>query len=134
MQAPISGLSVRSARDSSGSSIDDIALLSVGFADGSTAAIQYLANGARTFPKERVECFFDGKTVVIENWRRLRRYGMRGRRFDRTRRMDKGHHAEIVRWLATVRGETPASIPLDEILEVSKWAIRAAKAARNGTE
>ncbi len=133
-QAPISGLSVRTARDGSGMSIDDIALLTVGFADGSTAAIQYLANGARTFPKERVECFFDGKTVVIENWRRLRRYGIRGPRFERPRRMDKGHHAEIVRWLATVQGEAPPLIPLDEIFEVSRWAVRAAEAARNGTE
>jgi predicted dehydrogenase/threonine dehydrogenase-like Zn-dependent dehydrogenase len=128
---PIQTLAVTTARDSSGAPIDDIANLSLEFEDGSTAAVHYLANGSRIFPKERVEAFFDGKTLVIDNWRRLRRYGMPGPWLRRARRMDKGHESEIQAWVQATRGGGPAPIPLDELFEVSRWSIRAAELARN---
>ena len=89
-----------------------------------------LASGAKSYPKERIECFWDGKTVAIDNWRRLRRFGVPGAWLERGGRMDKGHAAEIAAWHAAVRSGGPSPIPLDEIVEVSRWAIRAAEQAR----
>jgi hypothetical protein len=43
--------------------------------------------------------------------------------------MDKGHAAEISAWLDAVRTGGPAPIPLEELLEVSRWAIRAETSA-----
>ena len=130
-QSPIANLQVTSATTRSGQPIDDIANITVSFADGSTAAIHYLANGAKSFPKERIECFFDGKTVAIDNWRRLLRYGVPGgsRWFERAGKMDKGHAAEIAAWVRAVREGGPPPIPLGELLEVSRWAIRAGEMA-----
>jgi predicted dehydrogenase len=130
--APIVGVHALSARDAAGRSIDDIAHLSVSFTDGSTAVVHYLASGAKSFPKERIECFWDGKTVAIDNWRRLRRFDVPGPWFERAGRMDKGHGAEIAAWNAAVQGGGPAPIPLDEVIEVSRWSIRAAEQARGG--
>jgi predicted dehydrogenase len=112
--------------------IDDIAHLSLEFADGSTAVVHYLASGSTTYPKERIECFFDGKTVAIDNWRRLRRFGVPGPLFERPRRMNKGQREQMVAWrrAVTQTGEPP--IALDELFEVSSWAIRAAELARTG--
>ena len=90
----------------------------------------FSANGAKSYPKERVECFFDGRTLVIDNWRRLRRFNVRGPLFELGKRQDKGHAAEIAAWLAAVRRSGPSPIPLDELLEVSRWSIRAGDAAR----
>ena len=45
--------------------------------------------------------------------------------------MDKGHAAEIAAWHAAVKSGGPSPIPLDELLEVSRWAIRAAEQARS---
>jgi hypothetical protein len=45
--------------------------------------------------------------------------------------MDKGHAAEIAAWDAAVRNGGPSPIPLDELLEVSRWAIHAAAQARS---
>lgn len=128
--APIQDVQVVAARDRAGQPVDDIAHLSMAFADGSTAAIHYLASGASSFPKERIECFFDGKTLAIDNWRRLRRFGVSGPWFERSRRIDKGHEAEIQAWIRAVREGGGAPIPLAEVLEVSRWAIRAAALAR----
>ncbi|GJG88447.1 oxidoreductase [Gemmatimonadetes bacterium T265] len=131
--APIIDLRVTTARDAGGRAIDDVAHLSLAFADGSTAVVHYLASGARAFPKERVECFWDGKTAAIDNWRRLRRYGVAGPLWERSRAMDKGHAEELRRWMAAVRGEQPVPIPPDELFEVSRWSARAGRLARDRT-
>jgi predicted dehydrogenase/threonine dehydrogenase-like Zn-dependent dehydrogenase len=127
---PITQLDVTSAATRGGELIDDIATLTLSFADGSIASIAYLANGAKSFPKERVECFFDGRTLAIDNWRRLRRFSVPGPLFEFGKRADKGHAAEIDAWLSAVRLGGPPPIPADELFEVSRWAIRAADAAR----
>jgi predicted dehydrogenase len=134
-QSPISDVRVMPAATRSGQPIDDIADITIAFADGSTAAIHYLANGAKSFPKERIECFFDGKTVTIDNWRRLHRYGVPGgsRWFERPGKMNKGHAAEIAAWVRAVREAGSAPIPLTELLEVSRWAIRAGEMAASPT-
>jgi predicted dehydrogenase len=129
--APITGVHATPARDASGRAVDDVAHLALTFADGSTAVVHYLASGAKSYPKERIECFWDGKTVAIDNWRRLRRFGVPGRWLERGGAMDKGHAAEIAAWHAAVKSGGPSPIPLDELLEVSRWAIRAAEQARS---
>jgi predicted dehydrogenase len=130
-QSPIADVRVTAAATRSAQAIDDIANITMSFGDGSRAAIHYLANGAKSFPKERIECFFDGKTVAIDNWRRLQRFGIPGggRWFARAGKMDKGHSAEIAAWVRAVRGGGPAPIPLAELVEVSRWAIRAGEMA-----
>jgi predicted dehydrogenase/threonine dehydrogenase-like Zn-dependent dehydrogenase len=127
---PIAHLEVTSAATRGGELIDDIATLALRFADGSVASIAYLANGAKSFPKERVECFFDGRTLVIDNWRRLRRFNVQGPLFEFAKRPDKGHIAEIEAWLSAVRLGGRPPIPADELFEVSRWSIRAADGAR----
>ncbi|HXY32180.1 MAG TPA: bi-domain-containing oxidoreductase [Gemmatimonadaceae bacterium] len=123
--APITALDVTAARSRDGGRVGDVAHLSLSFADGSTAAISYLANGARAFPKERIECFFDERTIAIDNWRRLHRFGVKGPWLDRPRELDKGHDNELAAWMDSVRHGGPPPIPLEELIEVSTWAIRA---------
>ena len=129
--SPIADASVLWARDRAGSAVNDIAHLSLAFADGSTAVVHYLSTGSRAFPKERVECFWDGRTSAIDNWRRLLGYEGAMPWNERARRMDKGHAAEISAWLDAVRTGGPAPIPLEELLEISRWAIRAETSATN---
>jgi threonine dehydrogenase-like Zn-dependent dehydrogenase len=74
--ASIRDVGVESATNRDGQRLDDVSHLTVSFDDGSTAAIHYLATGSRSYPKERVEAFFDGRTAAIDNWRRLRTWGL----------------------------------------------------------
>jgi predicted dehydrogenase len=123
---------VTAAATSSGESVDDVALMLLGFSDGSIASIAYLANGAKTYPKERIECFFDGRTLAIDNWRKLHRFGLRAPLFELSKRQDKGHSAEVDAWLRAVKQGGPAPIPLEELIEVSRWSIEAGAMARRG--
>jgi len=123
--SPITDMQVTSARDRQGRAVNDIAHVSLAFADGSTAVVHYLANGSRAFPKERIECFWDGRTAAIDNWRRLLGYEGALPWGERARRMDKGHAAELTAWMNAVRTGGPAPIPVEELLEVSRTAIGA---------
>ena len=124
--APIAELQVNTAGG------EDIAALHLGFAERSMASIRYLANGHRGFPKERIELFADGAVVRIDNWRAMRGWGVGGLTTHLPHAQDKGHSALAAAFVAAVREAGPAPIPAEEILEVSRWAIRAGILASKG--
>jgi predicted dehydrogenase/threonine dehydrogenase-like Zn-dependent dehydrogenase len=130
----ITRLEVVAAHDRDGRWLEDIAHLTIAFADGSTAAIHYLANGSARFPKERIEAFWDGRVAALDNWRRLRTWGS-GWPIARflPGRQDKGHAAEMATLARAVREGGPPPIPYEELFEVSRWAIRAGLLARGET-
>ncbi|MHB1327845.1 MAG: bi-domain-containing oxidoreductase, partial [Gemmatimonadales bacterium] len=127
--APIRDLSVGVAHDSVGLPVSDVAHITLTFADGSVGTIAYVSNGSKAFPKEQVTVFADGRTLQLENWRRLRRFGG-GRSPILPQRQAKGHQEEVAAFLAAVRAGGPPPIPYDELFEVSRWAIRAEAMAR----
>ncbi|NLD77548.1 MAG: Gfo/Idh/MocA family oxidoreductase [Acidimicrobiales bacterium] len=105
----------------------DTAMISLGFADGSVATVNYLANGSKKFPKERIEVFSGGRVLVNDNFRTLKAYGWPGVRSMRLRSQVKGHAAGVAAFLEAVRSGAGSPIPLDELLEVSEVTLRAAE-------
>ncbi len=65
------------------------------FADGSVGTVHYFANGSKSYPKETLEVFGDGRVIRMENFRITTGYGFKGFGTFRTWRQDKGHRAEI---------------------------------------
>ena len=108
----------------------DKASVTLKFADGSFAAIHYLANGHRSFPKERVEVFCGGRILQLDNFRRLTAYGWARFSGSRVWRQDKGNAACIAAFVRAVEtgGEPP--IPVEELFEVSEATLRAAELLR----
>jgi predicted dehydrogenase len=126
---PIRDVEVVAASTRNAPSIEDVSSIHIRFDDGSWAAIHYLANGNRQFPKERVELFWDGKTLRIDNFRRLEGWGVPSQGRWLGGRQDKGHAALVDAFVKAVREGTTAPIPSAELFEVSRWAIRAGRAA-----
>src|SRR5262249_38122107 len=112
----------------SGTGISDTAIISLEFAEGSIASIQYYTNGHRSFPKERVEVFASGRILQLENFRTLRGFGCSRLKNHRTWRQDKGHDACVNAFLHAVVSGGPSPIPAEEIFEVSRFAIDVAEA------
>ncbi|MDP2013139.1 MAG: Gfo/Idh/MocA family oxidoreductase, partial [Actinomycetota bacterium] len=54
---------------------DDKVSITLSFADGSVGAIHYLANGHKSFPKERLEVFAAGHILQLDNFLKLRGWG-----------------------------------------------------------
>ena len=102
------------------------------FADGSVAVVAYLANGHRSFPKERIEVFSGGRVLQLDNFRTLRGFGWTGFQTMRLWRQDKGNSACVRAFVKAVAEGTPSPIPADELFEVAQATLEAAAQLRGG--
>nr|MDQ2993346.1 bi-domain-containing oxidoreductase [Pseudomonadota bacterium] len=68
----------------------DCGSIALTFEDGSFGVIHYLANGHRAFPKERLEVFVEGKTLILNNFRSLKGLGWKNFASMRRFKQDKG--------------------------------------------
>lgn len=57
---------------------DDNFVATIRYADGSVCTLTYTAMGAKEFPKERAEIFFDGKVLALDDYKTLSVTGRTG--------------------------------------------------------
>lgn len=126
----ISVQSRRMGETNSGEITEDKASITLGFADGSLATIHYFANGANSFPKERVEVFAAGRVLQLDNFRKLRGYSWPGFRKMNLWRQDKGQNACAKAFLDAIRNGESSPIPASELFEVARVTLEAADQLR----
>lgn len=102
------------------------------FTDGSVGTVHYFANGSKSYPKETLEVFGDGRVIRMENFRLTSGYGFKEFRSFRTWRQDKGHRAEIAAFVERVAAGGPPLIPLDQLLNVTRASLAAVESAETG--
>lgn len=107
---------------------DDTVSVTLRFADGSLASLNYLANGSKSFAKERLEVFAGGRVLQLDNFRRLAGFGWPGFSKMNLWRQDKGQRACAAAFVRAVQAGEPAPIPLAELLEVARVTIAIANA------
>ncbi|MCP4613457.1 MAG: Gfo/Idh/MocA family oxidoreductase [Planctomycetes bacterium] len=90
--------------------MDDNRLISLKYSDGSVASIAYFAVGNSQLPKEYMEVHFDGKTIVMDDYKSLKAYGIDIDSVTSTV-SQKGHTEEL-----KILHDTLVTIP-------SKWPI-----------
>lgn len=128
--SPIVSVQARRMGDAPGMAVtEDKASITLGFEDGSFGTILYLANGAASFPKERVEVFAAGRVLKLDNFRKLTGYGWPGFSKMNLWKQDKGQNACAAAFLKAVEAGTSA-IPPDEIFEVARTTIEVADLLR----
>jgi predicted dehydrogenase/threonine dehydrogenase-like Zn-dependent dehydrogenase len=116
-----------------GSYRQDNVLLTLDFPDGSVGSITYLANGDKSFPKERVEVFSAGRVAVLDDFRRLELVNQGHRQILQSRLgQDKGHRGAWEAFLAAVRKGGPPPIPYDQITGVTRATFAAVSAIAEG--
>lgn len=105
------------------SSSRDSATLTMTYASGSIASINYLANGSPKVPKERIELFCGGRVVTIDNFRvTTHATASKSTRY-RTRSQDKGHARSAQVFAKSVRGlMRPAYLP-EELLGIMRVTV-----------
>jgi len=109
---------------------EDKASITLAFEDGSFGTILYLANGAASFPKERVEVFVAGRVLQLDNFRKLKAYGWPGFSKLNLWKQDKGQDACAAAFLKGIE-QGKAAIPADEVFEVARTTIEVAELLRN---
>jgi predicted dehydrogenase len=92
----------------------DNAIITLNFQNGSQGVINYFANGSKAYAKERVEIYSQGRTLIVDNFRKLEGFGFS--RFSRmSGRLDKGHKAQFSRLIQAVQAGGDPLIPFDEL-------------------
>lgn len=95
----------------------DNVLISLRFANGSQGTVSYLANGDRSFSKERIEVFGGGSAAVLEDFRHMELVRGGRKQVIRSRwRQDKGHRDEWKAFEQAVQRDGESPIPLEEIV------------------
>lgn len=105
----------------------DTATISLSFENGSIASVNYLANGHKSFPKERIEVFQGGRAAVVDNFCKLTGFGTPGLKRQSLWRQDKGQAACVEEFVAALKAGAPSPIPFDELMDVSRASIEAAQ-------
>ena len=101
------------------------------YEDGSLGAIHYFANGARSYPKERLEVFSDGRVFVMDNFRATRAFGQNAFKTYKSFRQDKGHNAEVAQFLARVAHGGEPLIPYAQLENVTRATFAAMESAHS---
>jgi predicted dehydrogenase len=102
------------------SACKDSVMIQLKFSDGSIGSINYLANGSKAFPKERLEVFCGGAILQLDNFRSLKGFGWPGFKAERLWRQDKGQKQCAQAFVdAIATGSTSNLIPLDQLVEVA---------------
>jgi predicted dehydrogenase/threonine dehydrogenase-like Zn-dependent dehydrogenase len=117
----------------SGQYSDDNVVIALQFANGSQGTISYLANGDRSFPKERLEVFGGGAVAVLDDFRRLElvRHG-RKQIFRSHLHQDKGHRGEWQAFAKAIQSESQAPISFEDIVSSTLSTLRIADSRSRG--
>ena len=119
--APITAVrALAMGRTARGGALADNVTFSLSFGDGSFGSVHYLANGHKSFPKERLEVFCAGRILQLDNFRSLKGFGWPGFGAMNLWRQDKGNRACVAAFVDAIRQGNPSPIPVDELLEVTR--------------
>lgn len=100
------------------------------FADGSIGNVNYFANGSKSYSKEVLEVFSEGRILSLENFRQVRGFNFRGFKIFRTRRQDKGHNREVAEFIRCVENGGNALIPFNELVNITMASFAAVESAK----
>jgi len=108
---------------------EDNVSMTFAFPDGSVGAVDYLANGDKSFPKERVEVFCGGKIAILDDFRALEMVH-NGRRKTVKGAQDKGWEDEWVAFTKAIREGGNPPIPYEQIIGVTKASFAVVESIR----
>lgn len=89
------------------------------YKNGSNAVVNYWANGSKDYPKERIEAHSQGKTLVIDNWKKLQGYGTKWfSKMDKG--LQKGHREEFALLNDRIKNGGDPLIPFELLVNTTK--------------
>lgn len=109
----------------------DNASILLKYENGTNAVINYFANGSKTYSKERLEVFSQGKILIMDNWRKLKGYGFKSFSSKSTSQ-DKGHANQFNLLIDTLQKGGQPLIPLDEIINTTLASFAAIQSLKEG--
>ena len=116
------------------SSTDNFSVV-IRFGDGSVCSLLYTAIGSNEQGKERMEVFYDGKSIVMDDYKKLIGYGLLSSLFNKkTSSQNKGHEDLLQKFVnsAKIIGGTPP-ISYERILHATEISLVVDDLVRKGS-
>ena len=101
-----------------GTPLRDVVSVSLRLKNGSIASIHYFANGAKSVPKERIEIYQGGSTLILDDFRAFEIRSPKGSRKSKSIQ-NTGQREEIAAFLGAIQTGAPSPIPPEEIFRTS---------------
>ena len=102
----------------------DNASILLKYENGTNATINYFSNGSKTYSKERVEVYSQERTMIMDNWRKLKTYGFKNGK-NISSKQDKGHFNQFKALIGQQKNGGAPIISFEEIINTSKASIAA---------
>ncbi|MHC4872183.1 MAG: methyltransferase domain-containing protein [Planctomycetota bacterium] len=103
------------------------------FRDGSIGVINYLANGSKSYPKERLEVFTSGKVFTIDNFKKLAGYGLNESIDQCLWSQDKGNYSCVQSFLDAIKQNRPSPVNFNESAEVTAATLAVLESLKSGS-
>jgi predicted dehydrogenase len=111
--------------------VEDSIQVILRYADGSTAALTYCSNGGKSLPKERIELHWEGRSGVIDDFRRWEIHGGRSVRRGE-RKQNKGHRRLLAEFVRYALDGGPSPVPFHQAAHVSDVTLGIVEALERG--
>ncbi|MCW3115836.1 MAG: putative oxidoreductase YrbE [Segetibacter sp.] len=109
----------------------DNAIITLKFENGSQGVVNYFSNGSKAYSKERIEVYSQGRTLIVDNFRKTEGFGFKGFSSLKTK-LDKGHKAQFSLLVKTVKEGGSPIIPFDELVNTTKASFAAIESLKQG--
>lgn len=109
---------------------NDNVVVTVKWTDGSLATLVYTALGHMGLPKERIEIYADGSSMVIDDFKNLELYGFR-ERSTRLKKQDKGHYQQLVEISKFLKKEKTNIISFQECVKAMRMVFEVEKLVKS---
>ena len=114
MSTPINGVNIVA---------DDNFVSTITYSDSSLAVLIYTSAGNKSLPKEKVEIFADGSSIIIDDYKKIE-YFAKEHKHEGLKRNDKGHYNELVEFLKLVRGQPSNCLTFEDALAATNISFR----------
>lgn len=109
----------------------DNATIMLKYKNGTNAVINYFSNGNKAYSKERMEVYFQEKTIIMDNFRKTEGFGIKGFSNLKTS-LDKGHANQFKTLIENTVNGGKSIIPFEEIFNTTKTSFAAIESLKTG--
>jgi len=109
----------------------DNASILLKYKNGTNAVVNYFGNGSKAYSKERIEVYAQERTMVMDNWRKLKMYGFKGG--NSSSKQDKGHFTQFEALIKQQKEGGAPIIPFDIIENTTKASFAALESLQTGS-
>lgn len=128
--SPVSEVTASALGNHPSAQSDNVSIL-LKCANGSQGVVNYFANGHKSYAKERVEVYSQGRVLVLDNFRKLEGFGF-GNFSSTSGKQDKGHKNQFEQYLKFLREGGAPLIPFEQIVNVTQATFAAVQAFQTG--